>query len=191
MKYIQIIKFLLTHDLTHLKECWLIEVTNNKPISIYRLFKSFIKSQYPQKEYLFWWRLANEMYLFGNHKQKGVAKKIQKKLIKKFSIEIQLGTKIGKNLILGHLYAITINSNTEIGDNFIILQNVTIGLGNEPIKIIIGDNVTIGANSVILGGEIKIGNNVKIGAMSFVNKDIPDNCTVYTQKTNTIIQNDS
>ncbi|MCO6546122.1 MAG: hypothetical protein J6564_10000 [Gilliamella sp.] len=56
------------------------------------------------------------------------------------------------------------------------------------MRIIIGDNVSIGANSVILGGKIKIGNNVKIGAMSFVNKDIPDNCTVYTQKTNTIIQ---
>ncbi|MCO6551479.1 MAG: hypothetical protein J6563_00695 [Gilliamella sp.] len=60
---------------------------------------------------------------------------------------------------------------------------------NEPIKIIIGDNVSIGASSVILGGKIKIGNNVKIGAMSFVNKDIPDNCTVYTQKTATIIRN--
>lgn len=52
-----------------------------------------------------------------------------------------------------------------------------------------GDNVYIGSNSVILGGEIKIGNNVKIGVMSFVNKDIPDNCTVYTQKIDTIIQN--
>ena len=49
--------------------------------------------------------------------------------------------------------------------------------------------MSIGANSVILGGEITIGNNVNIGAMSFVNKNIPDNCTVYTQKTNTIIQN--
>ena len=179
----------MTHDSTRLKQYWFKEVTKGKRVSIYRLFKSIIKSQFPRREYLFWWRLANEMFLFGNHKQRSIAKRIQKKLIKKFSIDIQLGTKIGKNLMLGHLYAITINHETEIGDNFIIFQNVTIGLANEPIKIIIGDNVTIGANSVILGGEITIGNNVKIGAMSFVNKDVPDNCTVYTQKTNTIIQN--
>ena len=78
MKCIHIIKFLFTHDLTRLKEYWFKEVTKNKTVSIYRLFKSIIKSQFPQREDLFWWRLANEMYLFGNHKQKGVAKKIQK-----------------------------------------------------------------------------------------------------------------
>lgn len=42
-----------------------------------------------------------------------------------------------------------------------------------PVKI--GNNVQIGANSVILKG-VTIGNNVIIGALSLVNKDIPDNC---------------
>jgi acetyltransferase-like isoleucine patch superfamily enzyme len=42
-----------------------------------------------------------------------------------------------------------------------------------PVKI--GNNVQIGANSVILKG-VTIGNNVVIGALSLVNKDIPDNC---------------
>lgn len=189
MKYIHIIKFLMTHDLTHLKECWQAELTNNKKINFYQLLKVFVKPICNKKEYLFWWRLANEMYICGNKKQKETAHKIQKKLIYGFKIDIELGTKIGKNLILAHPYSITITKNTTIGENCYILQNITIGGANEPIKIIIGNNVSIGANSVILGGEIKIGNNVKIGAMSFVNKDIPDNCTVYTQKTNTIIQN--
>lgn len=40
--------------------------------------------------------------------------------------------------------------------------------------VIIGDNVQIGANSVILPG-VTIGNNVIIGACSLVNKSIPDN----------------
>jgi len=66
MKYIQIIKFLLTDDLTRLKEYWLIEVTNNKPLSIYRLLQHFLKKSCDKKDYLFWWRLANEMYLNGN-----------------------------------------------------------------------------------------------------------------------------
>lgn len=189
MKYIHIIKFLMTHDLTHLKDCWIIELTSGKKISVYRVIKSYLKTRTLQKKYLFWWRLANEIYIYGNNKQKSVAKKIQSKLISKFGIDIMLGTKIGKNLSIVHPYSITINKNVIIGENFTIHQNVTIGISHKPTNIIIGDNVYIGANSVILGGEIRIGNNVKIGAMSFVNNDIPDNCTVYTQKANTIIQN--
>ena len=191
MKYIQIIKFLLTHDLTHLKECWLIEVTNNKPISIYRLLQHFLKKSCDKKDYLFWWRLANEMYLNGNRRQQIIAQKMQKDLVMKFKIDIELGAYIGKNLTLAHPYAITITKNAIIGENCFILQNVTIGGSSEPIKIVIGNNVSIGANAVILGGEITIGDNVKIGAGAFINKDIPDNCTVYTQKTNTIIQNNN
>jgi len=42
-----------------------------------------------------------------------------------------------------------------------------------PVKI--GNNVQIGANSVIAPG-VTIGDNVIIGALSFVNKDIPSNC---------------
>lgn len=41
-----------------------------------------------------------------------------------------------------------------------------------PVKI--GNNVQIGANSVIAPG-VTIGDNVIIGALSFVNKDIPSN----------------
>jgi len=44
-------------------------------------------------------------------------------------------------------------------------------------KVIIGDNVFIGANSMIIK-ECTIGNNVVIAAGSIVNKDIPDNWIV-------------
>ena len=42
-------------------------------------------------------------------------------------------------------------------------------------EIKIGDNVFIGARSIILY-DVTIGNNVIIGAGSLVNKDIPDGC---------------
>ena len=41
--------------------------------------------------------------------------------------------------------------------------------------IIIGDNVYIGYEAVILPG-VTIGNNVVIGARSVVTKDVPSNC---------------
>lgn len=47
---------------------------------------------------------------------------------------------------------------------------------DEP-RPIIGNNVKIYANSLILGG-ITIGDNVIIGAASVVLKSVPDNCTV-------------
>ncbi|MDR0374026.1 MAG: acyltransferase [Nitrososphaerota archaeon] len=42
-------------------------------------------------------------------------------------------------------------------------------------KVVIGDNVFVGVNTVILKG-VKIGKNVIIGAGSIVTTDIPDNC---------------
>jgi acetyltransferase-like isoleucine patch superfamily enzyme len=44
-------------------------------------------------------------------------------------------------------------------------------------ETIIGNGVRIGSNSTIL--PVKIGDNVIIGAGSVVTKDIPDNVTVY------------
>lgn len=45
-------------------------------------------------------------------------------------------------------------------------------------KIVIGDNVQIGAAAIILPG-VHIGNNVIIGAGSVVTRDIPSNCVAY------------
>jgi len=45
-----------------------------------------------------------------------------------------------------------------------------------PVKI--GNNVQIGANSIVLPG-VTIGNNVIIGALSLVNKDVPDNSVAF------------
>lgn len=63
-----------------------------------------------------------------------------------------------------------------IGQNFSCRNCTTIGktdYGNP----VIGNNVTIGANYVIIG-DITIGDNVLIGAGSVVVKDIPSNCVV-------------
>lgn len=46
---------------------------------------------------------------------------------------------------------------------------------------VIGDNVTIGAGAIILGG-VRIGNNVNIGAGAIVVDDVPDNTTVVCEK---------
>ena len=42
---------------------------------------------------------------------------------------------------------------------------------------VIGDNVSIGSGSVVVGA-INIGDNVRIGSNSYVNKDVPSNSIV-------------
>ena len=74
-----------------------------------------------------------------------------------------------------------INRNVIIGKNCRLRNSTTIGIKmgkdgnyNSPI---IGDNVDIGANVIIIG-EILVGDNVIIGAGSVVTKNIPNNSVV-------------
>ncbi|ELY3759136.1 serine acetyltransferase [Cronobacter universalis] len=71
-----------------------------------------------------------------------------------------------------------------------LTQNCVIGNSGKggAGKIIIGDNFYLGSNSCVIGDALSIGDNVTVGAMSFINKDIPDNCQVYTRKSNEIVQ---
>lgn len=95
----------------------------------------------------------------------------------------QLGTLEGKigspAFVLNHPYSTIVNAR-RIGKKFTVCQCTTIGNkqhGKNELVPIIGDNVSLGANVVIVG-DVKIGNNVIIAAGSVVVKDVPDNCMV-------------
>ena len=93
---------------------------------------------------------------------------------------------VGKNFYANYNCTILDTAPVTIGDNCQIAPNVGIYTAGHPIHpdtrasayeygkaIHIGDNVWIGANTVILPG-INIGNNVVIGAGSVVTRDLPD-----------------
>jgi len=96
-----------------------------------------------------------------------------------FSIDLSDKTRIGKNFKIDHGQGLVINYKTIIGDNVILRQNTTIGnKGQGDLKCpIIGNNVNIGANVVIIG-NIEIGDNCIIGAGSVIIKNIPKNSIV-------------
>lgn len=97
----------------------------------------------------------------------------------KFGIQIPAQTKIGAGFRILHFGTIVINPKAIIGKNFNISQGALIGMAEGKCKgsPIIGNNVCLSANAIIIGG-VKIGNNVMIAPGAFVNFDVPDNSIV-------------
>ena len=118
-------------------------------------------------------------YALRISQDKGIKKIIGLVLYKcnrtRYFIQIQRETKIGYGLYIGHGGPIVVNPNAIIGNNCNLSQFTTIG-SNTSKGAIIGDNTYVGPNVCIVE-DVKIGNNVTIGAGSVVTKDIPDNAT--------------
>lgn len=102
-----------------------------------------------------------------------------------------VNTYIGDNFYANFNLAVVDDGEVRIGDNVMFGPNITLSTTGHPIyeeyrrggtqfsiPIVIGNDVWLGANIVILPG-VTIGNNVVIGAGSVVTKDIPDNTLAY------------
>lgn len=95
-------------------------------------------------------------------------------------IQLPLTVQAGGGLLFPHYSCIVFSGDVFIGNNVTIHQGVTIGKihgGKKNGSPVIGNNVIIYPNCNICG-KLHIGNNVVIGANSVVLKDIPDNCFV-------------
>lgn len=98
-------------------------------------------------------------------------------------VEIPWKVKIGKGLVVYHGVALVINDRAIIGDRCVLRHSTTIGVGRtDTIEFtgdapIIGNDVDIGANVVILGG-VRVGDNARIGAGSVVVHDVPHGAVV-------------
>jgi serine O-acetyltransferase len=95
-------------------------------------------------------------------------------------IEIHPGATIGRRFFIDHGMGVVIGETAEVGDDVLLYQGVTLGgTGNEKGKRhpTLGNHVVVGTGAKVLG-SIRIGDNVKIGAGSVVVHPVPDNCTV-------------
>ncbi len=94
--------------------------------------------------------------------------------------EIHPGATIGPGFFIDHASSVVIGETTEIGNNVLLYQGVTLGgTGKHQGKRhpTLGNNVVVGAGAKVLG-PIRIGDNVRVGAGSVVVKDVPADSTV-------------
>ncbi len=85
----------------------------------------------------------------------------------------------GGGIYPAHPFGTFINAK-HVGENFVVRQCTTVGNkrdGASDERPVIGDNVNLGSNVVIIG-NITIGDNVNVGAGTVITKDVPSNCTV-------------
>jgi serine O-acetyltransferase len=90
-------------------------------------------------------------------------------------VEIHPAAVIGRRFFIDHGMGVVIGETAEVGDDVMLYHGVT--LGGRSLKKVkrhptVGSRVTIGAGARILG-PVYIGDDVQIGANSVVVKDIP------------------
>jgi serine O-acetyltransferase len=122
-------------------------------------------------------RLAHRLYLAGLPLIPRVISQISRWMT---GVEIHPGATIGRRFFIDHGMGVVIGETTEIGDDVLIYQGVTLGgTGKEKGKRhpTIGNHVVIGTGAKVLG-NILIGDHTKIGAGSVVVHPVPDHSTV-------------
>lgn len=90
--------------------------------------------------------------------------------------DIGIEAKLGHNLKLPHPVGVVIHRDTVIGDDCMVMQQVTIGSLAEHGVPKIGSRVYIGAGAKVLGA-IVIGDDARVGANAVVLVDVPPGAT--------------
>src|SRR5580698_4315872 len=122
-------------------------------------------------------RVAHKLYLWGWPLLPRVISQCSRFLT---GIEIHPGATIGHRFFIDHGSGVVIGETSEIGDDVLVYQGVTLGgTGGEKGKRhpTLGNRVVVGTGAAVLG-NIRVGDNVKIGAGSVVVYPVPDNSTV-------------
>lgn len=136
-------------------------------------------------------RMHRRAHFFYKHGFHFIARWISQSCVKKTGIEIHPGAKIGRRLVIDHGTGIVIGETTEIGDDVLIYQGVTLGgTGKDTGKRhpTIGNNVMISAGAKVLG-PFKVGDNSRIAAGAVVLEEVPPDCTVVGIPARVVRQN--
>jgi serine O-acetyltransferase len=103
------------------------------------------------------------------------------------------GSEVSPDIWLGHhSFGTIIHGNVVIGQRVKIWHHVTIAVrasSNSPHRIVIEDDVKIGANAVVISpheASLRIGRGARIGAGAVVSNDVPAGVTVVSAPVRTL-----
>ena len=125
-------------------------------------------------------RMHRRAHFYYKHGLMFLARWVSQRAVRKTGIEIHPGATIGRRLVIDHGTGIVIGETTEIGDDVLVYQGVTLGgTGKDTGKRhpTIGNNVMISAGAKVLG-PFKIGDNSRVAAGAVVLEEVPPNSTV-------------
>jgi serine O-acetyltransferase len=120
------------------------------------------------------YRAAHRLWLRGGL-AKSVARVVMTVARSITGVEIHPGAVIGRRFFIDHGMGVVIGETAEVGDDVMLYHGVTLG-GRSLQRVkrhpTVGSRVTIGAGARVLG-PVYIGDDVQIGANSVVVKDVP------------------
>ncbi len=105
-----------------------------------------------------------------------LARLLQSESSDQLQVSIHPSAMIGASVYLDHATGIIIGASVEIGDEVMIMQNVTVGRRHAARAPRIGRGVLL-ASGATIQGDISIGDFAKVGAGAVVIKDVPAGCT--------------
>lgn len=136
-------------------------------------------------------RMHRRANWFYRHNLKFIARWISQRAVRKTGIEIHPAAKIGRRLFIDHGAGVIIGETTEIGDDVLIYQGVTLGGTGKDVgkrHPTVGNNVMISAGAKVLG-PFKIGDNSRVAAGAVVLEEVPPDCTVVGIPAHIVRQN--
>jgi serine O-acetyltransferase len=138
------------------------------------------------------WRISAALRRRGLRRPALLVKKINSLI---YHNSLAPGAQFSPDVRFGHHgFGTMIHSNVVIGQRVKIWHNVTLAVRaptGAPHKIIIEDDVVIGANAVVVAphhASVRIGRGARIGAGAVVTKDVPARATVVSAPARVIVR---
>jgi serine O-acetyltransferase len=108
----------------------------------------------------------------------------------KTGADIHPGARIGESFFIDHATGVVVGETSEIGSGVKLYQGVTLGAMSHPRdergRVVrgtkrhptVGDDVTLYANAIVLGGETVVGSEAIVGGSVFLTRSVPSGARV-------------